>query len=109
LSSARQIGSPGKVLSDQLIRWCCNDRLSSQPLPEKWVLVTKFPVIRRMAATAILPEWLLLKDQRRTADAFDLEGDGHFDAIGNLDEGNAAIHSVFFAVEGHRPVNGAGA
>ena len=26
----------GEVLSDQLTRWCCIDRLSSQRLPEKW-------------------------------------------------------------------------
>jgi hypothetical protein len=29
---AKQIGSPGEVLSDQLIRWCCIDRLRSQRL-----------------------------------------------------------------------------
>jgi hypothetical protein len=26
----------GEVLSDQLIMWCCIDRLSSHGLPEKW-------------------------------------------------------------------------
>ena len=28
--------SPGEVLSDQLIRWCCVDRLNWQRLPENW-------------------------------------------------------------------------
>jgi hypothetical protein len=29
---SQQIGSPGEVLSDQLIGWCCIDRLSRQRL-----------------------------------------------------------------------------
>ncbi len=48
---------------------------------------------------------LLLKDYRRPADSLPLEGDIHFDTVGDLDEGNAAVHSVLLAVEGHRPLN----
>ena len=32
-STAKQCGSPGEVFSDQLIRWCCIDRLSWHDLP----------------------------------------------------------------------------
>ena len=31
-STAKRIGSPGEVLSDQPIRWCCIDRFSWQIL-----------------------------------------------------------------------------
>jgi hypothetical protein len=51
------------------------------------------------------PGWLLLKDHRRPADSLRLEGDGHLDAVGDSDEGNAAVHAVFLTVEGHCAVN----
>ena len=47
--------------------------------------------------------WLFLKNQGRTADALHLEVDTHLDAVGDLDEGNAAVHSVVLTVEGHCP------
>ena len=48
---------------------------------------------------------LLLKDQRRAADSISFEIHRHFNAVGNLDEGNAAIHPVVFTVKGHCPGN----
>jgi hypothetical protein len=57
------------------------------------------------AAKNTYPDWLLLKDYRRAADSLRLEGDGYLDAVGDLDEGNAAVHPVVFAVEGHCPFN----
>ena len=56
-----------------------------------------------VAAPALLAGWLLLKGHRRPADSLHLEIHGHLDAVGNLDEGNAAVHSVVLTVEGHRP------
>ena len=51
-------------------------------------------------------DWsLLLKDQGRPADSLSLEGDSHLDAVGDLNEGNAAVHPVILTVEGHRPLN----
>ena len=43
-------GSREKVLSDQLIKGCCIDRLSWQRLPVKWVPVRTCPVIRASSA-----------------------------------------------------------
>src|SRR5215469_4994258 len=44
---------------------------------------------------------LLLKGNRRSAGPLGLEIDSYFNAIGNLYEGNAAVHSILFAVEAH--------
>jgi hypothetical protein len=38
--------------------------------------------------------WLLLKDQWRPADSLPFERNIYFDAVGKLDEGNAAVHLV---------------
>lgn len=46
---------------------------------------------------------LLLEDEGRPADSLYLEVDGHLDAVGDFDQGNAFIHSVIFTIEGHRP------
>jgi hypothetical protein len=56
-------------------------------------------------AKSMRPDRLLFKDHRRGAGSLRLEGDGCLDTVGDLDEGNAAVHSVLFAVEGHRPFN----
>jgi hypothetical protein len=48
---------------------------------------------------------LLLEDYWRPANSFRLQRDSYLDAVGYLDEGNAAIHPVVFAVERHRPSN----
>src|SRR5271165_3438182 len=48
---------------------------------------------------------LLLKDQRRTADALAMEVDIHLNAIGDRDEGNALIHPIVLAVKGHYALN----
>jgi hypothetical protein len=60
-----------------------------------------------MATTGILPGWLFLKYQWRPADLVALEGDIYLDTVGDLDEGNAAIHPEFLTVEGHCPFNSA--
>ena len=36
-----------------------------------------------------------------------LKGDRYLDAVGDLDEGNAAVHPVVLAVKGHCPFNAA--
>jgi hypothetical protein len=48
---------------------------------------------------------LVLEGYRRPADAQHLEGYGYLYTVGDLDEGNAAIHPVVLAVEGHSPLN----
>jgi len=50
--------------------------------------------------------WLLLEDHGRPTNSLPFEGNTHFDPVGNLDERDAAIHSVLFAVESHSPRNG---
>ena len=44
---------------------------------------------------------LLLKGNRRSADPRCMEVDSYFNAVGNLNKGNAAVHSILLAVEGH--------
>ncbi len=53
------------------------------------------------------PGWLFLKDQRRPANALTLEVDPYFDAVRNLDEGNATVHTELLTVERHCPCNAA--
>src|SRR6516165_41341 len=48
---------------------------------------------------------LLLEDERRSADSVGYEGDGHLNAVGNLDKRNAAIHSELLTVKGHSSCN----
>ena len=50
-------------------------------------------------------KWLLLEYQRRSADSLPFEVDYHFDAVGDLYQGDAFVHSIVLAVEGHRPCN----
>ena len=40
-NAAKQMRSPEKATSNQRIRWCCIDRLSRQPLPDKWLFTTE--------------------------------------------------------------------
>jgi hypothetical protein len=46
---------------------------------------------------------LLLEHQGWTTDSIPFEVDTHLDAVGNLYERYAAVHSVFLAVKGHNP------
>ena len=46
-----------------------------------------------------------LKTNGRPADSLPLEVDSNLDAVGNLDEGDAAVHPVVLTVEGHCPFN----
>src|SRR6266403_1982430 len=48
---------------------------------------------------------LLLEYQRRSAYSLPFEVDYHFDAIGDLHQGDAFVHAVVLAVEGHRSFN----
>jgi hypothetical protein len=59
------------------------------------------------AADTLLMGWLLLKIHWRTADARPLQVDSHLDAVGDLDEGNAAVHALLLTIEGHCPLNSA--
>jgi hypothetical protein len=49
------------------------------------------------------PGRLLLEHQGWTTDSIPLEAHTHLDAVGNLYERYAAVHSVFLAVKGHNP------
>ena len=48
---------------------------------------------------------LLLEGQRGTANSVDYEEDRYLDAVGDLDERNAAIHAVVLSIKGHCPRN----
>jgi hypothetical protein len=52
-------------------------------------------------------EQLLLEDEVGAADQDALEVDGDFDAVGDFDQGDAFVHAVVLAVEGHGPFDGA--
>src|SRR5208283_2822912 len=58
--------------------------------------------------TAFLRSWLWLKDHRKPADSFRLQGESYLDAVGDPDKRNAAVHPVVPTVEGHCPFNIAG-
>ena len=51
----------------------------------------------------VKPCWPLLYIHRRPADSLRSEVDGHFNAVGNLNEGNAFVHPVILPIECHRP------
>ena len=42
-----------------------------------------------------------MKNEGRTAGAFAFEVNGDLDPVGDLDEGDAAVHAIVFAIEGH--------
>ena len=48
---------------------------------------------------------LLLENQRRSADSLPFQADIHFDTVCDFDEGNALVHPVVLAVEGHCAVD----
>src|ERR1700678_500773 len=48
---------------------------------------------------------LLLEDQRRPAHSLRHQGDVNLDAVGDSDEGDAAVHPVVLAIEVQRPIN----
>src|ERR1700747_3457255 len=50
----------------------------------------------------------LLENWRRTADTAPLQSNIYLDAVGDLDERDAARHAVFFAIESHRAIETAG-
>ena len=66
--------------------------------------VCDYPTIER--CNSIGNEWLLLLEhQRRPAYAPPVEVDHHFDAVGDLYQGDAFVHAVILAVEGHSSFN----
>ena len=50
-------------------------------------------------------KWLLLEYQRRSADSPPFEVDYHFDAVGDLYQGDAFVHAIVLAVKGHSSFN----
>jgi hypothetical protein len=48
---------------------------------------------------------LLLKNHVRAADSLALEVYIYFNTVGNLDKGDATVHSEFLPVKGHRTGN----
>jgi hypothetical protein len=71
----------------------------------KAITILEFLKGLRGIVTAFCSGWLLLEYQRRPADSLCLEVDSHLDAVGDLDEGNAAVHTEFLTVERHGPFN----
>ena len=51
------------------------------------------------------PAWLVLQGHGRSADSLGFEIDTHLDPVGDLNEGNAAVHPVLLTVKCHRPLN----
>lgn len=51
---------------------------------------------------------LLMENWRSAAHALPFQGNIYFDTVGDLNEGNIFVHSVVFAIEGHRAVNASG-
>jgi hypothetical protein len=49
------------------------------------------------------PDRLWVKLHRRPAGSFRLEVNAHLNAVGDSDEGNAAVHPEVLSVEGHCP------
>jgi len=91
----------GGSTAAELIQKGWNQRTDLLPVEETVCMPLK-------GAIGALPGSLVFENQRRPAHALSREGDIHFDAVGNLDEGNAAIHPVLLAVKGHCPLNRAG-
>jgi hypothetical protein len=50
----------------------------------------------------------LLENRRRSADSLPFYADIYFDTVGDLDEGDAFVHPVVLAIEGHRALNASG-
>jgi hypothetical protein len=48
---------------------------------------------------------LLLENWRSSADPLPFQRDIYFNTVGDLDEGNAPVHAVVFAIEGHSAVD----
>ena len=51
---------------------------------------------------------LLLKYWRGSANPIPFQADIYFDTVGDLDEGDVAIHAVVFAIEGHCAIDAPG-
>src|SRR4029077_7266757 len=51
---------------------------------------------------------LLLENRWRTTDTAPLQSNIYLDAVGDLDERDAARHAVFFAIESHGAIDAAG-
>ena len=61
--------------------------------------------VRNRSTAALTFDSVSLDVDWRPTDSLRVEFDGHLNAVGNLDEGNAAVHPVLLAVEGHRSRN----
>src|SRR5262245_20412724 len=58
-----------------------------------------------VSLTLVLSGWLWLKNQRRPTDSLAFELESHVNMVGDLDEGNALVHPIVLAVEGHCSFN----
>src|SRR5689334_14748971 len=59
----------------------------------------------RAGHSCLVETSLLSQFQRRSAHALYFEIDIHLDAVGDLDERDAASHTVVLTIEGHLPLN----
>jgi hypothetical protein len=75
--------------------------------------VGRRPAVRTAMANAKEPGWmptvrkarLLFEDEGWAANLFGFKGYGDFDVVGDLDEGDAAVHAIVFAIEDHFAIN----
>jgi len=65
-------------------------------LPRVHAHVCDYPTIMRCNTRPVSATsgWLLLENQRRSADSLPFEVDCHLDPISDLDEWNAAVHAI---------------
>ena len=69
----------------------------------------RFPLRKPIPKISALPVLsnceLLLENWRSSADPLPFQRDIYFNTVGDLDEGNAPVHAVVFAIEGHSAVD----
>jgi len=82
-------GERGNQKFEVLSEYCSAERLNA--------------TYRAQKSWEVQKEWLRFEYHRRPADSLRLKSDCHLDTVRDLDKGNAAVHSVVFAVKGHGP------
>ena len=83
--------------------WQTLSHRTLQPLAKTEVYPSPDP--RGVERSGTYNKSLLLEYQRRPTNSLPLEVDYHFDAVGDLYQGDAFVHAIVLAVEGHRPCN----
>src|SRR5215472_1266909 len=89
------VGKTASLKANTVRADCGNPQVASARLSIRIFLKRGLDLLHKVLAS------LLLEDQWRAADSISFEIHCHFNAVSNLDEGNAAIHPVVFTVKGH--------